>query len=71
MLSNDPLRFLVATAYVGVNARRLIEGYVNPATKADMTKFLLDITQPTNVAKQFLVVLAVGLFVSPSFRVLT
>ncbi|KAK7441228.1 hypothetical protein VKT23_016708 [Stygiomarasmius scandens] len=52
-------RFSVATAHMGINLRRLILGYVNPETKADMTKFLLDISQPTNVAKQFMVVFAV------------
>lgn len=54
-------RFLIATAHVGVNCRRLIEGYVNPPDKISMIKYLLDITQPTNVAKQFLVVMAVSL----------
>lgn len=53
-------RFLIATAHVGVNCRRLIEGYVNPPDKASMVKYLLDITQPTNVTKQFLVVMAVS-----------
>ncbi|KAK7441227.1 hypothetical protein VKT23_016708 [Stygiomarasmius scandens] len=52
------LLFSVATAHMGINLRRLILGYVNPETKADMTKFLLDISQPTNVAKQFMVVFA-------------
>ncbi|THH19119.1 hypothetical protein EW146_g1989 [Bondarzewia mesenterica] len=50
--------FLTATGHVSVNLRRLIEGYVHPPTKEAMTAYLLDITQPTNVAKQCLVVLA-------------
>ncbi|EJD04374.1 uncharacterized protein FOMMEDRAFT_155503 [Fomitiporia mediterranea MF3/22] len=50
--------FAVATAHVSVNCRRLIEGYVNPPDKTSQLKFLIDITQKTNVTKQFLVVLA-------------
>ncbi|KAF8636049.1 hypothetical protein AX17_003833 [Amanita inopinata Kibby_2008] len=55
------LLFASATAHVGVNVRRLIEGYVESPTKQAMTKYLLDITQPTDVAKEFLLVM-VNLF---------
>ncbi len=50
------LLFSSATAHMAINVRRLIEGYVLPPTKAAMNNYLSDITQPTDIAKQFLVV---------------
>jgi hypothetical protein len=62
LLVMSTLLFAAATAHVSVNLRRLIEGYVLPHTKAAMTKYLLDISQPDNVAKECL--LAVVSFLS-------
>ncbi|KAF8626967.1 hypothetical protein AX15_004607 [Amanita polypyramis BW_CC] len=50
------LLFISATAHMAVNLRRLIEGYVLPPTKNAMTRYLTDIAQPTDIAKQFLLV---------------
>lgn len=58
LVTLSTLLFLVATAHVAVNCRRLIEGYVNPPDKTAMLRYLIDITQPTNVTKTFLVVFA-------------
>lgn len=57
-----------ATAHVSINLRRLLLGYFYPPTKAEMTKFLLDITQPTNVGKQFLVATTVGVLVPKTLQ---
>ncbi|KAM6496794.1 hypothetical protein JOM56_007267 [Amanita muscaria] len=57
VLVMSTLLFAAATAHVAVNLRRLIEGFVLPATKIDMLKFLIDVTAPTGIAKQYLVVI--------------
>ncbi|KIL65621.1 hypothetical protein M378DRAFT_161927 [Amanita muscaria Koide BX008] len=57
VLVMSTLLFAAATAHVAVNLRRLIEGFVLPATKIDMLKFLIDVTAPTDIAKQYLVVI--------------
>ncbi|KAI0644289.1 hypothetical protein C8Q79DRAFT_975276 [Trametes meyenii] len=46
--------FCIATAHIGVNVRRLVEGFILPATKAETLAYLYDIHQPLNIAKQYL-----------------
>ncbi|KAM5544435.1 hypothetical protein V8D89_002095 [Ganoderma adspersum] len=48
------LMFCISTAHIGVNLRRLIEGFIKPDTKAETLKYLYDIHQPLNIAKQYL-----------------
>ncbi|KAM6491311.1 hypothetical protein JOM56_013550 [Amanita muscaria] len=56
LLVLSTLLYLSATAHVSVNLRRLIEGYVLPQTKVEMMQYLVDIAQPLDIAKQYLVV---------------
>ncbi|PIL25492.1 hypothetical protein GSI_13382 [Ganoderma sinense ZZ0214-1] len=48
------LMFCISTAHIAVNLRRLIEGFINPDTKAETLKYLYDIHQPLNIVKQYL-----------------
>jgi len=48
--------FALATAHVAVNLKRLIVGYVLPNTKAQMEAYLINIADPLNVTKTFLVI---------------
>lgn len=56
LLVLSTLLYLSATAHISVNLRRLIEGYVLPQTKVEMMEYLVDIAQPLDIAKQYLVV---------------
>ncbi|KAJ7600894.1 hypothetical protein C8J56DRAFT_911547 [Mycena floridula] len=55
------LLFLCATAHIGINLCRLVQGYIQPPTKGAMIAFLFNITVGTNVAKQYMLVM-VNLF---------
>ncbi|KAI0365177.1 hypothetical protein BV20DRAFT_973470 [Pilatotrama ljubarskyi] len=46
--------FCIATAHMGVNVRRLVEGFIVPDTKAETLAYLYDIHQPLNIVKQYL-----------------
>nr|VWO96289.1 Ketoreductase CTB6 (EC (Cercosporin toxin biosynthesis cluster protein 6) [Ganoderma boninense] len=48
------LMFCIATTHMAVNVRRLVEGFILPATKADTLAYLYDIHQPLNIVKQYL-----------------
>ncbi|EIN04005.1 hypothetical protein PUNSTDRAFT_139046 [Punctularia strigosozonata HHB-11173 SS5] len=48
------LMFCICTAHVGVNFTRLIQAFILPETKEETLKYLYDLTQPTNIAKQAL-----------------
>ncbi len=45
---------------MGVNLCRLVQGYIFPESKEGMIAYLLDLTQHTNVAKQYLLVTVVS-----------
>ncbi|KAF9049596.1 hypothetical protein BDZ89DRAFT_1154457 [Hymenopellis radicata] len=61
ILALSVILFLCASAHMGINLCRLVQGYVFPESKEGMIAYLLDITQHSNVAKQYLLV-AVNLF---------
>ncbi|KAI1798369.1 hypothetical protein LXA43DRAFT_1056538 [Ganoderma leucocontextum] len=48
------LMFCIATAHMGVNVRRLVQGFILPATKAETLDYLYDIHEPLNIVKQYL-----------------
>lgn len=58
-------RFLCATGHVAINLCRLVQGYIQPPTKAAMIAFLFNITVKTNVAKQYLLVMVVSYTLCP------
>lgn len=39
---------------MGINVRRLVEGFILPANKAETLAYLYDIHQPLNIVKQYL-----------------
>ncbi|KAJ7165679.1 hypothetical protein C8R43DRAFT_987286 [Mycena crocata] len=53
--------FTSATGHMAINLTRLVQGYIQPPTKAAMFAFLLNLTVKTNIAKQYLLVM-VNLF---------
>ncbi|KAF9459524.1 hypothetical protein BDZ94DRAFT_1171491 [Collybia nuda] len=53
--------FVSATGHMAINLCRLVQGYIQPPTKAAMLVFLYDLTVKTNVAKQYFLVM-VNLF---------
>ncbi|KAF8914944.1 hypothetical protein CPB85DRAFT_469470 [Mucidula mucida] len=61
ILALSVILFLCASAHMGVNLCRLVQGYIFPESKEGMIAYLLDLTQHTNVAKQYLLV-TVNLF---------
>ncbi|ESK90603.1 hypothetical protein Moror_4239 [Moniliophthora roreri MCA 2997] len=61
LVTLSTLLFMSATAHIAINVSRLVEGYIQPPSKSATIKYLLDLTEPGNVAKQFLLVL-VNLF---------
>ncbi|KAI0709635.1 hypothetical protein C8T65DRAFT_648652 [Cerioporus squamosus] len=46
--------FCIATAHIGVNVRRLVEGFIIPDTKAETLAYLYDIHERLNIVKQYL-----------------
>ena len=64
-------RFLIATTHMGINVRRLVEGFILPANKAETLAYLYDIHQPLNIVKQYLWVFNVRASEAPHIVILT
>uniref|UniRef100_A0A0W0FIU2 Uncharacterized protein n=1 Tax=Moniliophthora roreri TaxID=221103 RepID=A0A0W0FIU2_MONRR len=56
LVTLSTLLFMSASAHMAVNIARLVEGYIKSPTRAAIIAYLLNITEPSNVAKQFLLV---------------